>query len=238
MYDLPQPPLWLTLAFTALTVLVAALDVLFVRRAAPPDHRAQWTVLAAVAVAAWLGIHAGLAESGVLEGASVPPPVMPYLFLTILVALLLVFSPVGTRLRELPLVWLVGLQSFRVPLEWLLHQLYEVGTLPVQMTWSGYNFDVLTGIGAIVIGGALWSGRRVPDGVVMAWNALGLALLLTVVTIALLSTPLPIRQFHNEPAVLLAFHAPFNWIVNVHVFTALVGHLVIFRALRRRRAEA
>lgn len=40
------------------------------------------------------------------------------------------------------------------------------------------------------------------------------------------------------PPVVLPLHVPFNWIVSVHVWTGLLGHLVIFRALWRRRAAA
>lgn len=235
MYELTAPPPWVPLAFAALTVAVAAADVVLVRLAAPTETRRRWTLVAALAATVWLLLHAGIAESGVLEGASFPPPVMPYLVVNIVFALLIVFSFVGTRLSGLPTAVLVGLQSFRLPVEWLLHELYTAGTLPQQMTWSGYNFDVVTAILAIPLAAALFTKKRVPDGVILAWNIIGLGLLLNVVTIALLSAPLPLRQFHNEPAVLLVFHAPYNWIVNVHVFTALVGHLVIFRALARRR---
>lgn len=59
-----------------------------------------------------------------------------------------------------------------------------------------------------------------------------------VTAIAITSAPTPLRRFTEGPPVVLPFHVPFNWIVNVHVWTALVGHLVIGRALFARRRVA
>ncbi len=233
-----NPPTELTIAFVILSIAVAAADVMLVRLAAPPERRARWTTMAAVAAVVWLGLHAAVANSGILEGSGFPPPVMPFLALTMGVGVGVALSPVGRRLAQLPLAWLVGLQAFRLPLEWLLHGLFEAGALPVQMTWSGYNFDVLTAIGAVAVAGALLAKRDVPIAVVWVWNVLGSFLLLTVVVIAVLSTPLPFRQFLNEPPVMLAFHTPYTWIVSLMVWTALVGHIVIFRALWGQRGRA
>ena len=45
-----------------------------------------------------------------------------------------------------------AVQAFRLPLEMILHGLYDSGDLPVQMTWSGLNFDVVTGATAALLG--------------------------------------------------------------------------------------
>jgi hypothetical protein len=166
-----------------------------------------------------------------------PPPLMFYLMPTMLVGIAVAFSPLGRRLAALPLGLLVGLQAFRLPLEMILHGLHDSGNLPIQMTWSGLNFDVVTGATAALLG-ILALRRPLPSSLVWAWNAMGSALLLTVVGIAITSAPTPLRQFTEGPPVLLPFHVPFNWIVGVHVWTALVGHLVIFRALVTRRRAA
>jgi hypothetical protein len=232
-----DPPAMLAVAFVALTLAVVAVDVALVRRAAAAGQAWRWTVLASIAACFWLVLHAGLAASGILEGDRIPPPVMFYLVATLGVGVGVALSPVGGRLAALPVGLLVGVQAFRLPLEWLLHALYLAGALPVQMTWNGANFDVVTGASAALLG--LWSLRHsLPAWVVWVWNVCGAALLINVVTIAVLSAPLPFRRFLAEPAVVLVFHPPFNWIVNVHVWTAFVGHLIVFRALWARRHHA
>lgn len=145
----------------------------------------------------------------------------------------LAFSAEGSRLAAgIPLACLVGYQVFRVPLEWALHRLYSEGVVPVQMTYAGQNFDVITGALAAVLGLWLWTGHRAP-WLVAAWNLLGLALLANIVTVAILSTPVPFRYFMNEPANRLPSLFPYAWLATFLVQAALFGHLLVFRALRR-----
>ena len=222
--------------FVVLVVLVVLADLWMVGRAAPEGAKTRWLKRGGALALFWLAGHALIAESGVLEKEMVPPPAMLYLLLTNIVAAVVAFSSVGKHLARLPLVLLVGLQAFRFPLEWFLHALYDDGSLPVQMTWSGANFDVLTGASAVVLAILLWK-RRAPRWLVWLWNVMGLVLLLNIMVIAVLSVPTPFKSFDGPPLV-LALHVPYNWIVNVHVWTALVGHLVIFRALMLKRGHA
>ena len=215
---------------------MASLAVWLVRLSATPARRTAWTWRAALVVGLWLAGHAALAASGLLSLETVPPPALAYLAITLGLGAWVAASAVGKRLATLPMAALVGLMAFRVPLELILHALYDAGLVPVQMTWSGLNFDVVTGLSAALLALFLWR-RPVSDAVVTAWNVAGSALLVTVVAIAVLSAPLPIRQFHEGPPLVLVFHAPYNWIVNVHVLTALVGHLVIFRKLAWQRRD-
>ena len=64
---------------------------------------------------------------------------------------------------------------------------------------------------------------------------LGLGLLLRVASIAVLSSPLPIRRYFEGPPVQLASHVPTVWIVPLCVGGALAGHVVALRWLRMHR---
>lgn len=108
--------------------------------------------------------------------------------------------------------------------------------MPPQMSYSGLNFDVVTGATALLLGLAL-AVRRVPLWVVHGWNAMGAVLLLNIVTIAMLSAPGPLRVFHQEPANVWITAFPWIWLPTVYVAAALVGHIVIFRKLRALAAE-
>jgi hypothetical protein len=153
--------------------------------------------------------------------------------MTAVFTVILAFSRLGTKLIDtMPLATLVGYQAFRIPVEWVLHQLYVEGVIGVQMTYAGLNFDIASGILAVVL--ALWlrSGRS-SRWIVLGWNILGLALLINIITIAILSTPVAFRTFMNEPANLLPSTFPFIWLPTFLVQAALFGHLLVFRALRR-----
>lgn len=129
----------------------------------------------------------------------------------------------------------MGFQAFRIPLEVILHVWMLGGSLPIQMTWEGQNFDILTGIVALVFGIAA-SFRALPKALVWAVNLFGLALLLNVMRIAITSTPIPLRTFMNDPPVLLVFHFPYGWIMPFCVGGALFGHILVFRWLRATRS--
>jgi len=58
--------------------------------------------------------------------------------------ILLARSSIGDRFaRGLPLTYLVGFQVFRFPLELAMHRAYVEGVMPVQMSYSGRNFDIV-----------------------------------------------------------------------------------------------
>lgn len=225
-------------AFVAIVLAVCALIILGVRYGSSDDtagarrRRTIWAVLGAGAV---LSVSAILAETGVVTALAGRPAFLLFPALWGGLALALALSPLGRDMaHHLPLAALVGFQAFRLPLELVLHRWYEQGTLPVQMTYGGHNFDIVTGVLAVVVALGLWMGK-LPRASAWAFNLIGLGLLVNVVRIAMQSSPVPIRTYLNEPPVLLAFHAPYVWIVSICVAGALSGHVVTFRALRRPR---
>jgi hypothetical protein len=231
-----QVPVTLTAPFVLITLavavaIIAALGRAFARESGPAQGKRAAAIAAAVA-AAWMTAHALVAESGVLEGGPpIPPRVAPYLGVTMVICVLFTRSRAGELLaRHTPLAALVAFQGFRLPLEIWLHAMYDAGHVPVQMTWSGLNFDVVTGVSALAVGALAWRGAA-PRALVWAWNVLGSVLLVVVVAIAFMSAPTALRVFTDGPSLDLVLHAPFNWIATVLVASALVGHLIVFRRL-------
>ncbi|HEY4648693.1 MAG TPA: hypothetical protein VIG95_06265 [Gemmatimonadales bacterium] len=183
---------------------------------------------------AYIAIPGHLARTGALDAwdATPPPGLLLIAGLSVLTALI-VFSAVGTRIvYGVPLAAIVLLQSFRLVVEWLLHRLYLEGSVPVQMTWSGRNLDVLSGITGLLLGLALLRGVRVPRAVVLGWNILGLTLLANIVAVAVLATP-ALHLFAGGPPNLLPSTFPWVWLPSFLVQVALGSHLLVFRRLRR-----
>jgi len=184
-----------------------------------------------VVSAAWmLGTFAAAAK-GKLSFATRPPTMLVIFAGVFILAFGAGFSRFGKQLAAgLPVAALVGFQAFRLPLELLLHEAYREVLMPVQMSFSGRNFDIVTGISAAVLGLLLWK-RSLPLWIVQAWNVMGILLLANILTIAILSTPLPIRKFFNEPANVWIKDAPYVWLPAVFVLLAIMGHVVITRKL-------
>jgi hypothetical protein len=190
------------------------------------------SIATGLATAAWMAATWAAAGSGLLRlWDRTPPPFGLLVVAIVILAVGLAFSTVGRRLAQfIPLWMLVAVQGFRLPLELVMHDLSNRGIMPQQMTYTGRNFDIVTGITAIIVGVVVARGRG-GRGLVAIWNAVGLALLLNVVTIAILSTPV-FRYFGSEQLNVFVTYPPFVWLPAVMVFAALAGHLIIFRALR------
>jgi D-alanyl-D-alanine-carboxypeptidase/D-alanyl-D-alanine-endopeptidase len=197
--------------------------------------RVRATVVATgmtIALLVWMGGTYVLAASGLLRFDTRPPTFMLLVVALVIVSVGVGVSRVGRRLAAgLPLWILVGSQAFRLPLELLMHEAYEAGLMPVQMSFSGLNYDILTGISAIVVALLVAIGRA-GLRTVRAWNLLGVILLCNIVTVALLSTPTPLRVFHNPPPNTWVASAPYVWLPSVMVAFAIVGHIVVYRHLR------
>ena len=222
-------------------VLAIAVAILFVignrvasRRLGDDPRVANRIAARALAgVVAWMALTGCAAASGVLARFDVRPPPIAALFLAVFaVSSAIGFTRAGDRLaRGLPLTALVGVQGFRLPLELVMHQAARDGLMPAQMSFSGWNFDVVTGATAIALAVLIGLGRA-PRGLVVAWNAMGIALLAVILGLALASTP-TIHAFGQDARAVNTFVAylPFVWLPAVLVVAAIVGHIVITRKL-------
>ena len=190
--------------------------------------------LAALAGGAWVVVTALAARSGKLTFDGRPPTMLFLLMATLVLVVAVAASPLGKRLAVgVPIAALVGYQAFRVLVELSMHRAWAEGLMPVQMSYSGRNFDIISGVTALAVGLWLVTGeRRNWRRVVVAWNTLGLALLLNILVVALLSAPTRFRVFMNEPANTWITHAPWVWLPTVMVFAAMLGHLLVYRRLR------
>jgi hypothetical protein len=223
-------------SFVALSLVVAGMLVAAVywssRRSglAEPESRRRG-ILAAGLTVLWLAMTGLAATAGALHFT--PPPTMLLLFPIVFgLAFGIALSPLGRRIAfGLPIAVLVGYQGFRIVVELLMHRAYTEGLMPVQMSYSGRNFDIVTGITAVLLGAWLAFTRRESRGLVLLWNTLGLALLVNILVVALLSTPTPMRVFMNEPANVWISRAPWVWLPAVLVLAALCGHVLVYRRL-------
>jgi len=154
-----------------------------------------------------------LSWSGFLSDFSSFPPKM---MIVLVIPLVTIIWTVRTKemkeiLLHTPPESIIWIQSFRIVVEILLWRLYVDNLAPIQMTFEGYNFDILSGLTAIVVA-LLVTRKKVPSQLVIAWNFACLALLLNIVTIAILSLPTPFRVFMNEPANTIVTKFPIVWL--------------------------
>lgn len=158
----------------------------------------------------WTIFISGASISGVLSDFAKFPPRVVIVLLAPMIGLLSVLFSNPTRevLMNIPAKSLVSLQIFRVFVEILLWMSFLQNLLPVQMTFEGRNFDVLSGLTAPFAAYFLANNRI---GLVV-WNILSLALLANILAVAVLSMPTPFRYFINEPSNTIVTTFPFIWL--------------------------
>jgi hypothetical protein len=76
------------------------------------------------------------------------------------------------------------------------------------------------------------NGQPLSRGVLFGWNLIGFVLLGNIVVIAVLSTPVPFRQFTEGPPNLLPSTFPYVWLPSFLVQVALGSHPLVFRQVR------
>lgn len=131
------------------------------------------------------------------------------------------------------------LQAFRLPLELLMLHAAQVGVMPVEFSMVGYNYDVVTGAAALLLGLLLWRHTAVPPLLVWLWNLWGMACLLVIVGLALATSP-NLALFGNDPAhlSLWVLRFPYVWLPVLLVGVAVYGHIIVTRKLLWRDATA
>lgn len=225
-----QPDAATTALFVVIVLGVVAAFLAAVRRGARAEGApaGRRVAFAAIGTLVWLSILGEFVLNGAV--AATPMPALPvFLVASLLMALVVALSPIGGSIaRGVPIAALVLFQGFRLPLELVLHAWVRQGSIPSTMTWSGSNWDIVTGIGALAV--APLAARSRPAA--WAFNVVGLLLLANVARVAILSSPLPFA-WPVQPPLLLAAHLPYAMIVPVCVAGALAGHVVLTRAILR-----
>jgi len=182
-----------------------------------------WALL--VSFLAWIQFFA--------EFSAIPPRFIIVLLVPLLTILgLTIFSSdLAEILRHVPPAHLVYIQSFRIVVELLIWLLFLQDLLPIQMTFEGYNFDVLTGLTAPIVAYFCFVKKQWPRWVAIAWNFTGLVLVFTIITISVFSFPTPFRYFMNEPANRIVAQFPFVWLPAILVTIAYSMHFFSLKQL-------
>lgn len=181
-------------------------------------------------------VHVMLARQGFYQRPHAVPPPQLALLGPVLLATLAMFAMGRARrwLQALPLLPLTMLHIARVPVEVTLHEAYRAGLVPQDMTWSGHNFDILSGISAAFLAAWMLGRRRPGRGVLIGWNLVCLGLLLNVVTTAVLSIPSSVQRLHFDHPNVLVTSAPYILLPALVVPLVFWAHLAALAGLLRK----
>jgi len=187
-----------------------------------------------MALLAWLLLNAVLAWKGFYADTDTTPPHFVLAVGPPLITILILFITDKGKafLAKADFSTLTLLSIVRIPVELVLYWLYSYKTIPQLMTFEGRNFDIVSGITAIAVFFICFKGKEVVyKKLLLAWNILGLVLLLNIVIHAVLSVPTPIQQFAFDQPNIAILYFPFTWLPCFIVPAVLLSHIVSFKKL-------
>lgn len=238
LVTLTRPPFdaVLYLGMLGLVVTMAIAWVAVMGRIRPRYGYAMAALIALLVAATWAADQFAL-----LTRLDLQPPVL-VLLTTFALALCgsagwALYRPSGDARADRPSVQtLVALQIFRLPLELLMWRAAILGIMPTEFSIQGYNLDMLTGIGALMLSIAIAKRGAVPTAIVWAWNLFGMACLLAIAVLAALTSP-NLHAFGNSAAHINGWvlFFPYALLPVLLVSFAVLGHVMLTRTLCRPR---
>ncbi len=228
--------LWLLLAVGMLTIILIGLQMALQKSGLEKKVKQKIFTRTTAVSLIWLVLLSVLSLNGFFSDFDkLPPRPLFAIIIPLPFVFAFAFSKTGTQLLcVIPKHWLIFIQSFRVIVELLLWSAFIHNTMPVQMTFEGRNFDVLTGILALPVGYLLMK-KNYSTRFAIAFNIIGIILLINVLTIAVLSMPTPLRYFMNEPSNALVVRFPFILLPGVMVPIAYSMHIFSLRQLLKEK---
>jgi len=198
----------------------------------PSARKTKFTFLFLAGLIVWTIFVSIQSMSGRMDNFAIfPLNMLPILVIPLIAILAFTFSKAGKEiLLRIPKENIIRLQAFRFFVELLLWALYLENQAPIQMTFEGRNLDVLSGISAPIIAFLISKGKISKAGLII-WNLACLGLLINIVTIAILSTPTPLRVFMNEPSNTIVTQFPVSWLPGLLVPLAYGLHFLSLRQL-------
>lgn len=178
-------------------------------------------------------VQALIGLTGFFQDFSAVPPRFPVLIGPgLLITLILFLTKKGKAfIDSLDIRYLTILHTIRVPVEIGLYFLFVSKMIPELMTFEGYNFDILSGLSAPLIYYLVFVSGKGNKTLLLIWNFICLGLLINIVTIAILSAPLPFQKLAFDQPNIGVVYFPYLWLPGIIVPLALFSQLAAIRQL-------
>ncbi|HOZ76947.1 MAG TPA: hypothetical protein PLY34_03080 [Ferruginibacter sp.] len=216
-------PLYLPVLF----IITTMITVFFIAKAF------NFSKMVIALIVGWLTLQAVIASTGFYTNTTFVPPGFVLAIVPPVAAVILMFSSIKGRriIDSLPAGTLTLLHIVRVPVEITLLLLFIHKTIPVEMTFEGRNFDIVSGITAPVVYYSGFVKKKFKTAHIIAWNFGCILLLINIVATAILSVQFPFQQFGFDQPNIAVLHAPYVWLPCFIVPAVLFSHLVVIRQM-------
>ncbi|MFN3529618.1 MAG: hypothetical protein ACK417_06820 [Bacteroidia bacterium] len=157
-------------------------------------------------------------------------PLKPFFLFFVPCLLLTLFSliPAGRQfVRELKDEHLHYLHLWRLPFAFVLLWFYQAGLSSLDITFEGYNYDIVVGLTAPVIASLAFNQKMLNREILLGWN--GLSLLMLLISSVLIG----LEMQHSVKALNAYTSFPYAFALGLLLPMSLFAHaLVIYRILK------
>jgi hypothetical protein len=178
---------------------------------------------------AWLTYNALMGYSAILATYELPPSFPIFLIFPIFgfTGYFIYKSKNANWLQHIKPAHLVYFQSFRIAVETLFIFSISAGVLHPNVTIEGYNYDMIIGLSAPVIGLLVFQFNKLPLRTILYWNYLGLFILATVIFVFTSTTYFTSIYGEAERIMPLAFtQTPYVFVAGFLMPAAVFIHLL------------
>lgn len=187
----------------------------------------------------WIVYLTLVSRSGVLYSDSLPPRIPLLIFFPVfqLSFVIILWKKNRELIKVIPQSALIYIQSFRVLVELLILGMYLEHIVPKAATFEGYNFEIVTGLIALVVA-YLVQKETIGRKGILAWNFAGLISLAIIIFIITTSFYFPEFWGAKSPLVSEEFtHMPYLLLAGVLAPMAACFHLISIKQQKLLAAE-
>jgi len=180
----------LQIGYVALNVVMVIITICIAwtaikRTFTSPEKRKSKIIKVTLGLLAWQVYIYLVATSGFIQNFDFPPRFALCLIIPLFIftALFLRANRKNDWIVNIPESWLIYFQSFRLIVETLFVMSISAGVLNKIVTIEGYNYDMILGGSALLIGLLVYTLKLAPRRLALIWNYLGIAILASVIVL-------------------------------------------------------
>lgn len=232
-------PNYVSGTFIAIVVAVLAFLIYAVNVTAATKSKTT-TVVVTLVILTWILSISFLSINAFFLDFSLPPKLFLFIGTCVFgIALLFIVPRSRAFLGKMPITTLHYLHIVRVPVEMVLWWLGIWSLVPMEMTFEGSNFDIVSGISAPFAAVFLVGARNKNRIGAIIWNLIALGLLVNIVATAIQFTP----YFYDTstsavPANKGVFYFPYILLPTFVVTSVLFCHVVSLYQLTTKRDQS
>ncbi len=179
-----------------------------------------------------------LSKIGVLQNLELPPrfPILLILPAFLFIGIVLFKHRNSKIINVIPSSWLIYYQGFRVFIELLFAATVAIGTLHPEVTFNGYNYDILFAFTAPVVAFLVFNKKVLSKKIALIWNYIGLGVIAFIIFLFITTIFIPSIWGSTQSLVPIEFISfPYLLVPSFLMPSAIFMHILSIVQLSKKK---